>query len=63
MGGNTNYTIMDPRPIAAEAPYSFFLPHEVELAALRVGDLVKKTETTPRRGMEIAFARLKEVRE
>lgn len=37
----SNYTIRDPRPDALAAPYTFFLPHEIELAALRVGDLVK----------------------
>jgi len=43
MADGSSYKIMDPRPIAAEAPYTFFLPHESELAALRVGDLVKIT--------------------
>lgn len=33
----------DPRQIAREAPYTFFLPHEAELAALSPGDLVKLT--------------------
>lgn len=31
----------DPRPIAAEAPYSFFLPLPQELAALEPGDMVQ----------------------
>lgn len=31
----------DPRPIAAGAPYTFFLPHDIELAALKPGDGVK----------------------
>ncbi len=31
----------DPRPIAAEAPYTFFMPHPDELAALKPGDGVK----------------------
>jgi len=35
------YTIDDPRPIAEEAPYTYFLPSENELLALRPGDLVK----------------------
>lgn len=35
------YTIDDPRPIAENAPYTFFLPTENELLALRPGDLVK----------------------
>lgn len=33
--------LKDPRPIAAEAPYTFFLPHQVELEALKPGDGVK----------------------
>lgn len=35
------YTLDDPRPIAAEAPYTYFLPSAEELAALAPGDLVK----------------------
>lgn len=31
----------DPRPIAAGAPYTFFMPHDIELAALKPGDGVK----------------------
>jgi hypothetical protein len=31
----------DPRPIAAEAPYSFYLPLPQELAALEQGDMVQ----------------------
>ena len=31
----------DPRPIAASAPYTYFLPHPDELAALKPGDGVK----------------------
>lgn len=33
----------DPRVIAAEAPYTFFMPHAVELAALKPGDGIKAT--------------------
>lgn len=33
--------LRDPRPIAAESPYTFEMPHEVELAALKPGDGVK----------------------
>ena len=33
--------IEDPRPIAADAPYTFFLPFEAELAALRPNDGIK----------------------
>ncbi len=36
-----NYSIDDPRPIAAGAPYTFYLPSSERLAALAVGDLVK----------------------
>lgn len=35
------YTVGDPRPIAADAPYTFFLPSKAELEALGPGDLVK----------------------
>ena len=31
----------DPLPIAAESPYTYFLPHPDELAALKPGDGVK----------------------
>lgn len=34
------YTLLDPRPTAKEAPYTFFLPSAEELAALRPGDRV-----------------------
>jgi len=37
------YEIDDPRPIAKEAPYTFFLPERAELEALRPGDLVRLT--------------------
>lgn len=37
------YEIDDPRPIAAEAPYTFFLPSEARLAALAPGDMVQLT--------------------
>lgn len=35
------YLLDDPRPIAKSAPYTFFLPLEAEIAALRIGDLVQ----------------------
>lgn len=38
-----SYVLVDPRPIAAGAPYTFFLPSEEELAAITCGDLVKLT--------------------
>ena len=36
-----SYTVDDPRPIAEEAPYTYFLPAPEELAALLPGDQVK----------------------
>jgi hypothetical protein len=35
------YNICDPRPIAVEAPYTFFLPSPLEIAAVSTGDTVK----------------------
>lgn len=35
------YQLEDPRPIALNAPYTFFLPFEGEIAAVGVGDLAK----------------------
>lgn len=35
------YRIEDPRPIAADAPYTFYLPSENELLSVAPGDLVK----------------------
>lgn len=35
------YTLTDPRPIAADAPYTFFLPSNEELEAVTSADLVK----------------------
>lgn len=40
---STLYEVLDPRPIAAEAPYTFFLPNDVSLRALCIGDHVKAT--------------------
>jgi hypothetical protein len=37
------YVLFDPRPIAAEAPYTFFLPSETEIVAIARGDMVKLT--------------------
>ncbi|WP_422343219.1 immunity protein Imm33 domain-containing protein [Parasphingorhabdus sp.] len=38
---NQKYQVVDPRPIASEAPYTFFLPSPAELAAIQKGDIVK----------------------
>ena len=38
---NPSYAVLDARPIAADAPYTFFLPSQSELAAVGKGDLVK----------------------
>lgn len=35
------YDILDPRPIAREAPYTYFLPPPPEIAAVSKGDIVK----------------------
>lgn len=35
------YVVLDPRPDAARAPYTFFLPSSSEVAAVGKGDLVK----------------------
>ncbi len=35
------YTIRDPRPIAASAPYTFFLPQQELVEAVNAGDLVQ----------------------
>src|SRR5262245_36198562 len=35
------FEIDDPRPIAKEAPYTYFLPSDEQLAAIQPGDLVK----------------------
>lgn len=37
----STFTIIDPRPVAAEAPYTFFLPSTEEIEAIEKGDLVK----------------------
>jgi hypothetical protein len=37
----SKYLLQDPRPIRAEAPYTFFVSSAAELAAIRSGDLVK----------------------
>lgn len=33
--------LVDPRPVAAEAPYTYFLPFAAEISAVAVGDSVK----------------------
>jgi hypothetical protein len=35
------YVLLDPRPMARTAPYTFFLPHPGEVETLRPGDQVK----------------------
>ena len=35
------YEVVDPRPIAAEAPYTFFLPPSALVDSVRPGDHVK----------------------
>ena len=36
-----SYSVEDPRPMAQQAPYTFFLPAQIELDNIEVGDLVK----------------------
>lgn len=36
-----SFAVVDPRPMAQNAQYTFFLPHKVEIASVGVGDLVK----------------------
>ncbi|GLQ87151.1 immunity protein Imm33 domain-containing protein [Dyella flagellata] len=40
---NPSYDLLDPRPVAASAPYTFFLPSPAEIAAVANGDIVKLT--------------------
>jgi hypothetical protein len=37
------YEVIDPRPIAASAPYTYFLPSETEVASAGVGDQIQVT--------------------
>lgn len=39
--GERGYNILDARPLAADAPYTFFLPSPQELEAVAKGDIVK----------------------
>ena len=41
MTAEQSYLVLDPRPDAASAPYTFFLPSPLEIAAVGEGDLVK----------------------
>jgi len=43
MSTDPAYDLADTRPIAASAPYTFFLPSQTEIAAVAQGDLVKLT--------------------
>ncbi|HAF82252.1 MAG TPA: DUF2185 domain-containing protein [Brevundimonas sp.] len=43
MWEGADYRIVDPRPIAASAPYTFFLPNPLDVAALKDGDFIKAT--------------------
>lgn len=36
-----SYELEDPRPIAAESPYTYYLPSQARLDAVKVGDLIK----------------------
>lgn len=39
----STFTLLDPRPVAKNARYTFFLPSPAELSAVGVGDMVKLT--------------------
>lgn len=41
MDDDRGYEILDPRPVAESAPYTYFLPSPEEIAAMGEGDLVK----------------------
>jgi len=41
MNAEPSYILLDPRPDAARAPYTFFLPSTSEIAAVGEDDLVK----------------------
>ena len=43
MWSGEDYEIVDPRPLQASAPYTFFLPSAEETADIVVGDLIKAT--------------------
>lgn len=39
--GPASYALTDPRPIAEEAPYTFYLPNDAQIAAVGISDAVK----------------------
>ncbi len=41
MKSEASYILLDPRPVAANARYTFFLPNPAEIAAVGKGDIVK----------------------
>lgn len=43
MWSGADYEVDDPRPIAASAPYTFFLPSPADVSNLGAGDLIKAT--------------------
>ncbi|MFT4074845.1 MAG: DUF2185 domain-containing protein [Asticcacaulis sp.] len=52
------YTLDDPRPIAKEAPYTFFIPASFELQQIQAGDLVKLMFRSHPRGKEWDMERM-----
>jgi hypothetical protein len=52
------FTLDDPRPIAKEAPYTFHLPLDAELEAIRPGDFVKLMFRGAPAGREWAVERM-----
>ena len=59
------YFLDDPRPIAAEAPYTFYLPSPAEIAAVAPGDLVqlifRSLAPNPKWGAERMWVRVQSV--
>lgn len=52
------YELLDPRPIADSAPYTFFLPSAAEIAAVRTGDQVKLLFDYPQKTEKWAAERM-----
>lgn len=52
------YDLVDPRPIAKDAPYTFFLPSAAEISAFGKGDLVKLIFEYPHETAEWAAERM-----
>lgn len=58
MTASPAYTLLDPRPVAAEAPYTFFLPGQAEVAAVGPGDGAKLMFAYPHQVEEWSVERM-----